>query len=358
MDQDAAWTRLFGQPFFAEHLVRLALPGLARWLDFSMLEEVPTRWALVRPASHGVAGYAARTGDRAWRVAYGDDSGRSLLMPTEFQSDTDANMDVRGRQYGLLGYQAVTRHRPDRDGSVRVVPVVLYSGGARWAVSYPGWAQPSANVTADGEPWLEARASCVLLDADSCERDDSAQRPNLVRALLRMNAPITLEEAVELLAEMAGWLHGELVRERAAVAIHELVDWWAICSKQTVTSEQVAEVRQTLVQGGAKEMMGLARSASEWPRIWREEGLAEGRQAGRVEGRQEGRAEGRRDGQIELLRARMARKFGEEAAGALARRLRQLDDTNAFLDVDEWIMQCGTAPELHERIDRILPSAD
>ena len=172
MDQDAAWTRLFGQPVFVEHLIRLALPGLARWLDWTTLDEVPTRWAVAdAPGDAGlraIGGYSARTGDRAWRVGYGDDSGRSLLMPTEFQSDTDVDMDLRSRQYGLLGYQAVRKRQPDRDGSVRMVPVVIYSGGARWAVSYPAWAQPRANVTAKGEPWLQARAACVLLDADSC----------------------------------------------------------------------------------------------------------------------------------------------------------------------------------------------
>ncbi|MYB39118.1 MAG: hypothetical protein F4Y26_17385 [Gammaproteobacteria bacterium] len=162
MDQDAAWTRLFGQPVFAQDLLRLAMPGLVRWLDFSTLEEVSTRWAMAKaddaPRLQTVGGYTPRTGDRAWRVGYGDDSGRSVLMPTEFQSDTDADMDLRSREYGLLGYQAAKRSQPDRDGSVRLVPVVIYSGGPKWAASYPGWAQPRANVTATGEPWL-ARTS-------------------------------------------------------------------------------------------------------------------------------------------------------------------------------------------------------
>ena len=347
MDQDAAWTRLFGQPVFVRHLMRLALPGLARWLDWSTLEETPTRWALggafggARLRTAGA--YSSRTGDRAWRVGYGDDSGRSLLMPTEFQSDTDTNMDVRSREYGLLGYQAQKRHRPDRDGSVRVVPVVIYSGGARWATSYPGWAQPRANVTAKGEPWLQARASCVLLDADSCGRDDFGQRGNLVAELLRMNAPTTLEETVALLAAMARRLRAELPPERAAVVIHELVDWWAVCSKQAVTPEQVEQVRQALAQGRQEEMMGLARSAREWPRAWREEG--------RVAGREEGRVEGRRVGQVELLRAQAVGKFGDAAAATLVRRLEQVEDPNDFVEVGRWILECSAASELLRRLD-------
>ena len=78
-------------------------------------------------------------------------------------------------------------------------------------------------------------------------------------------------------------------------------------------------------------MMALARTARVWPRIWREEG--------------------HRDGQIELLRARMARKFGEEAAATLERHLEWVDRMNAFVDVDDWISECDTAEELFERTD-------
>ena len=350
MDQDAAWTRLFGQPVFVEHLIRLALPGLARWLDWTTLDEVPTRWAVAdAPGDAGlraIGGYSARTGDRAWRVGYGDDSGRSLLMPTEFQSDTDVDMDLRSRQYGLLGYQAVRKRQPDRDGSVRMVPVVIYSGGARWAVSYPAWAQPRANVTAKGEPWLQARAACVLLDADSCERDDFAA-PNLVRELLRMNARTRLEDTVDVLTGMAQWLREALVQDRAALVIHELVDWWAVCAKHALTPQQVAQVRQSLVQGRNDEMMALARTAREWPRIWREEGRQEGRREGKVEGLEEGH----RNGQVELLRGQAARKFGVATATTLVQRLEQVEDADAIVEAGQWVMECDSAAELLRRLD-------
>ena len=372
MDQDAAWTRLFGQPVLAQHLFRLAMPGLVRWLDFSTLEEVTTRWAMAKvddaPRLHTAGAYAARTGDRAWRVGYGDESGRSVLMPTEFQSDTDANMRVRSREYGLLGYQAAVRRQPDPDGSVRLVPVVIYSGGPSWAMSYPGWAQRRANVTATGEPWLEARASCVLLDADSCGGDDFDRQGNLVAALLRMNVLTRLEATVQVLTDMAQWLRRALPPERAAVAIHELVDWWAVCSKHAVTAEQVEHVRGALVQGGRDDMMALARTAREWPRIWREEGRAEGRQEGRAEGRQEGRAEGRqegraegrqegrRDGQVQLLQAQAAQKFGAPTAAALVERLERRGDAGAFVEVGRWIWECSSASELLARLDTLSPS--
>ena len=315
------------------------MPGLARWLDFSTLEEVSTRWAMAKVDDASplqtVGAYAARTGDRAWRVGYGDDSGRSVLMPTEFQSDTDADMRARSREYGLLGYQAAVRWQPDRDGSVRLVPVVIYSGGPRWAMSYPGWAQRRANVTATGEPWLEARASCVLLDADSCGGDDFEAQGNLVASLLRMNVLTELDATVEVLADMARWLRQALPAERAAVVIHELVDWWAVCSSHAVTPEQVRRVRGALVQGGSDDMMALARTAREWPRIWREEG--------------------HRAGQVELLLAQAGRKFGSAAASALAERLERIGDASAFVDVGGWILACDDAAELLARVDRLSP---
>ena len=276
-----------------------------------------------------------RTGDRAWRVGYGDDSGRSVLMPTEFQSDTDADMDLRSREYGLLGYQAAKRWQPDRDGSVRLVPVVIYSGGPKWAASYPGWAQPRANVTASGEPWLEARTSCVLLDADSCGGDDFERRGNLVAALLRMNVLTELDATVEVLAAMARWLRRALPPERAALVIHELVDWWAVCSRHAVAAEQVERVRGTLALGGSDDMMALARTAREWPRIWREEG--------------------HRTGQGELLEAMAERKFGTTAATALASRLARFGDASAFVEVSTWILECNTASELLARVDALPP---
>ena len=94
-------------------------------------------------------------------------------------------------------------------------------------------------------------------------------------------------------------------------------------------------------------MMALARTAREWPRIWREEG--------RAEGRQEGRAEGRRDGQVRLLEAQAAQKFGVRTAVALVERLERGGDAGAFVEVGRWIWECGDASELLAKVDGLLP---
>ena len=158
-------------------------------------------------------------------------------------------------------------------------------------------------------------------------------------ALLRMNVLTELDATVEVLTDMARWLRRALPPERAALVIHELVDWWAVCSKHAVAAEQVERVRGTLALGGSDDMMALARTAREWPRIWREEG----------------REEGHRTGQGELLEALAERKFGTTAATALASRLASFGDDSAFLEVSTWILECNTAEELLARVDGLTP---
>ena len=82
-------------------------------------------------------------------------------------------------------------------------------------------------------------------------------------------------------------------------------------------------------------MMALARTAREWPRIWREEG--------------------REEGQVELLKALAAQRFGNATATILAERLEHLGDGGAFVDVGRWIWECDDAAELLARVDRLSP---
>ena len=82
-------------------------------------------------------------------------------------------------------------------------------------------------------------------------------------------------------------------------------------------------------------MMALARTAREWPRIWREEG--------------------RRDGQVELLQAHAAQKFGAATGTALAERLKRVADASAFVEVNRWIWESDDASELLARVDGLPP---
>ena len=90
-------------------------------------------------------------------------------------------------------------------------------------------------------------------------------------------------------------------------------------------------------------MMALARTAREWPRIWREEG--------RQEGKVEGLEEGHRNGQVELLRGLAARRFGAATATTLVQRLEQVEDADAIVEAGQWVMECDSAAELLRRLD-------
>ena len=198
MDYDAAWTRLFDQPFVAQHLFRLPVPALVAKLDFATLEALPTRWARTR-----TTGDQPRTADRAWRVWYGDGSGRSLILLAEFQSDPDVRMDVRSKEYGLLAYQSERRHRPDADGGLRVLPVVVFSGGPRWSAVDPAWATRYVEVSATGEALLPLRACAVLRDAQSPRPDDPSE-PNVVALLLELNANPAAAHDARAVGSVAG----------------------------------------------------------------------------------------------------------------------------------------------------------
>ena len=340
MDYDAAWTRLFDQPIMVQHLIRLAVPELGGRLGFETLEAVPTRWALARTPEDGLlrtaGAYAPRTGDRAWRVWYGDGSGRSLIVLVEFQSEPDAHMDLRSMEYAQLAYQSEQRRRRDADGGLRVLPVVVFAGHGRWAATDPPWAVRAAAVAADGEVGLPLRACAVLLDAQSRRREDSGGA-NIVALLLRLNASAP-EDAHGTLEQMARWLRREPSSELARVLVDELADWMSVCLN--LSREAAASIRRMLA--GDKEtegMMALAKRAQEL----------------REEGKVQGRIEGSAEGQAQLLVSLAERRFGEATAAALAVRLEHVRDADAFVDIGAWVADCHTGREVLERINGLAP---
>lgn len=368
MDYDAAWTRLFGQVVMVEDLVRLAVPDLADWLDFRGLEEVGTRWALPKQSEEvlRVHGYSPRTGDRGWRVPYGDGSERSLVVPTEFQSDAHPEMDFRSREYGLLAYQAERRRKPDGDGGVRVLPLVIYSGRRNWSARRPVWGARSAEVTAGGEVLLPLGACCILLDADTHGREDSSgtgAKPtgNLVSSLLALNVERDPQELLARLVRMASSLRTRLRPAAASVAIKELLDWTTVCMADMMSPEMVVQARQVLLQEENERMMALARTAQEWKRAWDAEGrteelremLAAGFARVLAEADALELAAARAEGQATLLRVQMVTKFGEDAAATAMARLEDVFDPGTLERVGRWIVECDSAAELLRRLEGV-----
>ena len=274
MDHDASWTRLFSHDFVAAQLVRLALPELAGRLDLSTLKPLHTRWARSRPPRpaagddgsrklRAAGAYALRTGDQAWRVRHADDAGRSLVLPVEYQSSPDSRMGRRSLEYALLAHEMESRRGPDADGWLRVLPLVLYSGGARWARNDPPWAVRRVQVSSDGQPMLPLGAAALLLDADSHGSDDSGPA-NVVASLLSLNVAPDWEAMQAGLADLASTLRGALPPERAAPLIDDLVDWVSVCQPQ-LSAELLDETRRSLKREEEPKMMALARMGIEYP---------------------------------------------------------------------------------------------
>ena len=66
-------------------------------------------------------------------MAYADGSGRSLILLLEFQSTVDRTMATRVLRYAGMVFDDLRRQDAlDADGELRLLPVVIYSGSARW----------------------------------------------------------------------------------------------------------------------------------------------------------------------------------------------------------------------------------
>ena len=336
MDHDASWTRLFSHPLVAAELVRLALPELAVQLDFEALKPLHTRWARSqpptesdqdRPKVRAAGAYALRTGDQAWRIWQTDNPSRSLVLPVEYQSTLDGHMGLRSLEYALLAHEMELRTNPDADGWLRVLPLVIYSGGARWARVAPPWAARRVEMTAAGEPSLAIGRTALLLDADSHGGDDS----NLVALLLSLNVAPDWEAMQDGLARAAELVWDALPPERARSLIDDLMDWVSVCQPHLPANE-LDSARSALKREEEPKMMALARMGIEYPRRLRAEGRAEGLAHER-----------------DVLLRMAARKFEAVTAKRLETLLTGQPDATRLAELADWIIDCNTGDELVAR---------
>ena len=99
----------------------------------------------------------------------------------------------------------------------------------------------------------------------------------------------------------------------------------------------------------------LEETVREWTAGWVAEGRAEGLEQGRAEGLEQGRAEEREQGRAAeraLLCRQAARKFDAATAQRLSAALAEVGDADRLAEVGDWIIECGTAAELLDRVAR------
>ena len=332
MDHDAAWKRLFGLPVLIEHLLEGFARPAAERLDFGSLRQLP--------ADSVDADARQLHGDAAWRVDYGDGSGRSLVLLIEFQSTVDRSMAERVQRYADAARERLRRQQEsDADGEARLLPVVLYSGDRPW--NAPGSAG-EVGVTATGEVCLQVTGNYLLLDANRQARED-LPRDNLVAAVFELNAAATPGGMAGRMRAMPRGLDGD--------ALRALLDWMrAVFPKRFPQSDAtgvIASLEREFPEVAKEEgtMMALAKRALEWEEEYGRQGYEKGLQQGLA-------------AQRELLCRQATRKFGAATGDALFRHIADISDPDRLARTGERIIDCGTGAELLRWLDADRDVAD
>ncbi|MDE0272109.1 MAG: Rpn family recombination-promoting nuclease/putative transposase, partial [Gammaproteobacteria bacterium] len=131
MEHDALSKLFFALPPVQADVLRIVAQGWVHLLDLESLERVS--------AEHADPGLSQRVGDQAWRVRFQPSAAERgeppwLLIPEEFQSSADADMDARVREYVERGLEALRREGAGsrEGGTPLVLPVVIHDGLHPW----------------------------------------------------------------------------------------------------------------------------------------------------------------------------------------------------------------------------------
>ena len=264
MDHDATWKRLFALPCMVEHLLRGFASPAAALLDLSTLRAQPASWA--GPDTE------QRHSDMVWRADYADGSGRSLVVVLELQSRVDRSMAVRMLRYASMAYEASTRRgETDADGEVRVLPVVVYSGRARWTA--PG-AEHAVGVTADGEVSIPLPHVYLSIDARRRARGWLPPR-NLVSTLFELGVVEGPADVAGPMGALLEWLPG------SGLPVEDVLtgfgQWLSVTLPRLFPGSGAGAVVEALrrelegERGGGRTM--LAERVKEWEAEWLRQGI-------------------------------------------------------------------------------------
>ena len=331
--QDPNYKRLFSFPRMVEDLLCAFLPAeVLTELDFSSLDKLPAEYVSDE--------LLKRHGDCVWRLRR---RGRwlYLLVLLEFQSTEEPRMALRILTYTSLLYQELVRNDAlDARGRLpAVLPVVLYTGAARWRAAVEV-RELIAPVGVELAPYQPSQRYLVV-DERHVGAEDLPGR-NLMVAVLGLEqsrGPGDLVRVVGLLVEWLWDSHdGELKRAFA--------DWVRQMAEGFVPGDAALPAVRTLE--GVR--MTLVERVAEWPKQW----LQEGREQGIREGIEQGIERGL-EHERALLRRLAASRFGAETAERLSGVLAGIADPEGLAEVGEWLVRCETGGEF---LARVGPAAD
>lgn len=214
--------------------------------------------------------------------------------------------------------------------SLRVLPVVLYNGQARWTAPT---ARPPVWTAGGGDG--PGPRSCYVVDLAAGRGYDRVRAPSLAAALGEVEQARTVERLDAALGVLAGALEetgDEDLRRRFVAWLRDVLEDRKFPGKRLENMEILT-----------KERPMLAETLKEWTDGWFQEGLERGLEQGVERGLE----------QQKLLIGRLAaRKFGAGAAAKLAQRLESVADAERLHAVGEWIVDCDTDEELLLRLRR------
>ncbi len=352
---DPAYKRLFSRP----DMVRDLLEGFAarEWsgaLDFASLTPLP--------ADYVSEDLRRRHGDLVWKVRFRGDRWLYLVLLLEFQTTVERTMAVRMLAYTALLYQRlIAEGELLEDGALPpVLPIVIYNGRRPWTA-----ASDVSKLVASSDPVLapyQPSQRYFLLDEGRAARE-GLPRDNLVSALIALETNRSRERLPALLKALSG-----LLQERQDDDLKRAFEAWVW---QVLLPRRFrGKVPESLPRLEEVQTM-LEETVHEWTADWvaegreqgleqgREQGLEQGREQGREQGLEQGREQGREQGleqgraeERALLCRQAARKFDAATGQRLAAALADVTDAERLAEVGDWIIECGTAAELLDRLDR------
>ena len=276
---DASYRLLFNNP----DMVRGLFQGIiqAPWLqalDWQGLQASPTDYITDK--------LRQRQGDRVWRIPRRDGQDLFLLLMLEHQSGNDHHMALRMLTYCGLLYESLLQREswPQKRALPVVLPLVLYSGAARWSAT----TQVAGLIDAapPGLQQYQPQLRYLLVDEGALVQAGQLPADNLTALLFRLEHNRGIEDVQNLMQTIynrtQGPQHRELRRAFVSWTRHVLLP-------RALPEVDIPDVGNLLE---IKDM--LTEHSRSWTHQWK----------------QEGRQEGRQEGEAILLQRLLARKFG------------------------------------------------
>ena len=360
MNDDAKYKSLFSHPRVRRDLLRgFISKDLAGLLDLDSLQMMPTEFVDAR--------LGQQRSDMVWRVNFREGKGELyVVVLTEFQSTVDRDMPLRMAKYTAQIYTKLLEEerRPVGWKLPPVLPVVVYSGEARWSAPLE-MEEMVAPVDEELLPF-QLRQRYFLLDLHRVGVEDATLDNVLyAQALIEQGRWKDLWSALSALQEATDPEDEAKLRGLVAALVRQAAE-----GSGQVTDEMLEELKSFEETGELGEMGSLlaermdqavdesrAKGRSEGKELGlaegKELGLSEGKELGIAEGKELGLSEGRELG-LELQRAillrQAARKFDASTATRLEALLAAVDDPDRLAGLADHVIDCDDGEELLSRV--------